>query len=691
MKANSIHNALSRSGRIILLLAAFCFHFSNLSLLHAEMRDSVSLEQIVVTGTRTMKPLKDTPIETRLITSRDIEQSDATNVQELLTRMLPGVEFSYAMNQQTHLNFSGFGGQSILFLLDGDRIAGETMDDVDFTRLSLDNVDHIEIIKGASSALYGSNAAGGVINIITKTPTKRWASRVHGRYGTYNNARYGISYGRYYEKVQNTLCFTGTHIDSYNVSNGNKAFAQTPYMVDTYYGGKTYNINDKMSITLPSGWISEEAKLRLILKAGYFFREKATASPTLPDHYRGLNLGARTLWNLNDRDNIELAYNFDQYDKAQHSTLTDLCLRTYSNVQNSTRALYNHTLSNRNILTVGADYMRDYLLNSKTANGEYVQHSIDAFAQFDWNISDKWEMLTALRYDYLSDGRHHRLSPKLNVRYKASDRLTLRGGYGMGFRAPTLKEKYYIFNMAGIWDIVGSKVVGYDLKPEESHNFNLSAQYIVDGYVINGAAYYNIIRNRITTGMPYDKSVFPGDPSSLGTTRWMPYVNVKRYNSLSLDLSLQKHWSQGISAMLAYAFIHEDAVKDADGNEMNGQYLPARPHSVTANIDWDKQFSKNYGLNIAINGRFMSAVDNTEYVDYTTTDPTTGKLLRTNVHYGAYTLWQLIVTQRIYKAFKLSVTLDNIFNYKPTYHYFNSPFTDGTTIQAGLSIDLDML
>jgi outer membrane receptor for ferrienterochelin and colicins len=261
----------------------------------------------------------------------------------------------------------------------------------------------------------------------------------------------------------------------------------------------------------------------------------------------------------------------------------------------------------------------------------------------------------------------------------------------MGFRAPTLKEKYYIFNMAGIWDIVGSNVIGYDLKPEESHNFNLSAQYTTHGYVINGAAYYNIIRNRITTGMPYDKSAFPGDASLLGTTRWLPYVNVKRYNSLSLDLSLQKHWAQGISAMLAYAFIHEDDVKDADGNDMNGQYLPARPHSITANVDWDKQFSKNYGLNIALNGRFLSAVDNMEYVDYTTIDPATGKLLRTNVHYDAYTLWRLSVTQRICKAFKLSVTLDNIFNYNPTYHYFNSPFTNGTTIQAGLSIDLDML
>ena len=66
------------------------------------------------------------------------------------------------------MNFSGFGGQSMLILVDGERLAGETMDDVDFTRIGMDNVDHIEIVKGAASALYGSNAAGGVINIITK-------------------------------------------------------------------------------------------------------------------------------------------------------------------------------------------------------------------------------------------------------------------------------------------------------------------------------------------------------------------------------------------------------------------------------------------------------------------------------------------------------------------------------------------
>ena len=104
------------------------------------------LDEVVVTGTRTPKFLKDTPIQTRVMNAKEIARLDATNVQDLLQQELPGVEFTYAMNQQTHLNFSGFGGQGVLFLVDGERLAGETMDDVDFTRLSMDNVERIEIV-----------------------------------------------------------------------------------------------------------------------------------------------------------------------------------------------------------------------------------------------------------------------------------------------------------------------------------------------------------------------------------------------------------------------------------------------------------------------------------------------------------------------------------------------------------------
>ncbi len=172
------YSLLFISGCLPLLAAAQVQHGSVVA---ETQLDSIfrqyDLDEVVVTGTRTPKFLKDTPIQTRVITSADIAKLDATNVQDLLQQELPGVEFSYSMNQRTHLNFSGFGGQSILFLVDGERLAGETMDDVDFTRLTMDNVERIEIVKGAASALYGSSASGGVINIITKPQRTSWQAR----------------------------------------------------------------------------------------------------------------------------------------------------------------------------------------------------------------------------------------------------------------------------------------------------------------------------------------------------------------------------------------------------------------------------------------------------------------------------------------------------------------------------------
>lgn len=642
----------------------------------------IQLDQVVITGTRTTKTLKDTPVQTRVIKRDDIENSDATNIQELLTQELPGVEYSFAMNQLTHLNFAGFGGQSVLFLADGERLAGETMDDVDFSRLSMQNVERVEIIKGAASALYGSNATGGIINIITRQPKNGWKIDANGRtrIGKREENRYGLNFSLSSTKVSNTLSFNGTNTAGYDVRNGNAAKAVTNYYVHRMYGDNVRSVSDRLT------W-QPVSSLRFTINGGYYFREREAATLTLPDHYRDLTFGARGTWDITKRDNIELSYNFDQFDKAQHSTISDLCVRYYSNVQHSVRTLYNHTFRNNNMLTIGGDYMRDYMLNTKTAAGRYRQYSADVFAQYDWYINDRWEAVCAVRYDYFSDGNNHQVTPKLNVRYRLLDNLTLRGGYGMGFRAPTLKEKYYIFNMVGIWDIVGSNVVGYSLKPEQSHSFNLSAEYSRSGLYMTGAAYYTIVRNRITPGSPRMATDFPGDATVLGTDKWLPYTNVERYNAYGLDMTVQKHWSCGLEARLSYAYIHEQLPKDANGEAINNQYQPARPHSLTARIEWDKQLHRNYGINIALSGRLLSAVDNIEFVDYQTRDAD-GRLLRTDVHYPAYTIWKLQAAQRIKNCCRVTLTIDNIFNYEPEYHYFNSPFTDGIAVMAGVTISL---
>ena len=633
-----------------------------------EYIDSISrhfdLGEVVVTGTRTPKFLKDTPIQTRVITSREIEKTDATNIQDLLQQELPGVEFSYAMNQQTHLNFSGFGGQGVLFLIDGERLAGETMDDVDFTRLNMDNVERIEIVKGAASALYGSNATGGVINIITKKTDKPWTLNVNGRLARHNEQRYGASFGLNGKRLCNMFTANYTDVDNFDVYS---AADPVTRIISTVYGDRTLNLKDQLV------W-SPSRNVEIGGRVGYFFRQ-TTRTAEQPERYRDFSGGLRIDWTLSDHDMLQANYAFDQYDKSDYQKLRKLDIRDYSNVRNMFRLLYNHTFGSGDILTAGADFMHDYLFNTNLDNTERKQDNFDFFMQYDWRISQKLEAVGAVRYDYFSDGGESRLTPKLNLCYKPVRNLSLRAGYGMGFRAPTLKEKYYDFDMAGIWIVEGNAA----LKSEISHNLNLSAEYVKGHYNLTASAYYNKVENKLATGAPYFRT--PSDKLP-----YLPYTNLDGYSVYGGEIGVQARWDNGMSARFTYAYTKEELPTDKQGNAVNNQYIPARRHSLNVRYDYDRQFSARYGISAGISGRLLSGTENEEYRNYY--DVSQGTV---RVSYPAYTMWKLSLVQRIGKAVKLTTALDNLFNYRPKYYYLNSPVTDGINFQIGLSIDIHEL
>lgn len=622
------------------------------------------LDEVVVTGTRTPKSLKDTPIQTRVINAKEIARLDATNVQDLLHQELPGVEFTYAMNQQTHLNFSGFGGQGVLFLVDGERLAGETMDDVDFARLSMDNVERIEIVKGAASALYGSNATGGVINIITKKSQKPVTLNVNARYAKHNEQRYGGTFGLNGKHWNNMFTVNFNRMDNYDVHSASNPVTR---IISTVYGDKTINFKDQLV------WCPNK-NFHLSGRAGYFFRE-TVRSADQPERYRDFSGGLGMQWNISEHDDFQASYAFDQYDKSDYQRITKLDIRDYSNVQNSLRLLYNHRLDRGDVLTIGSDFMHDYLYNTNLENETRNQNSWDLFGQYDWRISDQWEAVGAVRYDYFSDGKESHVTPKLNVCYKPIYNLSIRAGYGMGFRAPTLKEKYYNFDMAGIWIVEGNA----NLKSEVSHNFNLSAEYTKGHYNLTGSVYYNKVKNKLATSAPYFKT--PNDKLP-----YLPYANLDDYSVCGGEIGAQAKWNNGLGARLTYAYTKEQLAKDKDGHTINNQYIPAREHALNARVDFDKQFSKKYGLNIALQGRVLSGVENVEYKDYY--DVSKGTI---TVEYPAYTIWKLSVVQRVGNAVKVTAALDNVFGYKPKYYYLNSPITDGVNFQIGMSIDIDKL
>ena len=480
------------------------------------IRDSVELEPVVVTASHSPKALKDAPVVTRLITLHDIKITDATNIQDMLTQEIPGLEFGLAMTQETSLNMSGFGGNAVLFLIDGERMAGETMDNIDYSRMNLDNVGRIEIVKGASSALYGSNAVGGVVNIISREYLEPWTASVNSRYNTFGHEwRNGATFSFNTRKWNSQTSFQHTTIDPVNLPKAHsseeiaaelmKKAQGLPYdesvltddsNISRLFGQKTYNVKERLT------WRASDY-LTLIARGGYFFR--TSERDTHDYHYKGYSAGLKGKYAWKSDRYLELSYAYDQYDKANFlpgGTRTHD--HDYSNQQHVVHALFYNAFG-KNSLIVGADFLHDYLTTYQFIdNANHSQSNIDGFAEFDWNITDRLNVVGSIRYDYFSASRQKACTERMALVYKFPW-MTLRANYALGFRAPTLKEMYMHFDMGNM----GYMILGNpDLKPEKSNNVNIAIERtnrirnssFLDGrYSFTLMGYCNIFDKRITT------------------------------------------------------------------------------------------------------------------------------------------------------------------------------------------------
>lgn len=635
------------------------------------IRDSIELEPIVVTASHTPKALKDAPVVTRLITLHDIKISDATNIQDLLTQEIPGLEFGFAMSQETSLNMSGFGGSSVLFLVDGERMAGETMDNVDYNRMSLDNVGRIEIVKGASSALYGSNAVGGVVNIISRENLEPWKVNVNSRYNTFGQEwRSGVSFSFNTTKWNSQTNFLHTRIDPVDLPKAHsseevaielmKKAQGLPYDVTVLednsnisrlYGQKTYNVKERLT------WRPTD-RLTLVGRGSYFFR--TSERDTHDYHFNGYSAGLKGKYKWSHGHHLDLSYAYDQYDKANFmpdgSRTHD---HDYSNQQHVAHVLYSHPLGKNNLI-LGADYMHDYLTTYQFINNtSHSQNNIDGFAQFDWNITQRLNVVASVRYDYFSASSKKAFTERLALVYKFPW-MTFRANYASGFRSPTLKEMYMHFDMGNM----GYMIIGNpDLEPEKSHNFNVAIERtnrirnsgFLDGrYNFTLMGYCNIFDKRITT---IDGGDYGGNPSAL-------YWNEDGVTVWGVDLSVGHIWDCGVSLKLNYSWMHEA------GNVYFSQFNQPRSHSFTWRIGYDHRFSRNYAIDAALSGRSQGK-------------PQSG---RTDVDQG-YTICRLMLQHHLWRRVNVNTAIDNLFNYKPKSYYYSSPLTTGISFSVGLSVD----
>ena len=617
--------------------------------------DATALDQVVVTATRTPKALKDAPVVTRLITANDIKIADATNIQDLLTEQMPSLEFGYAMNQETSLNMNGFGGNAVLFLVDGERLAGETMDNVDYSRLNLDNVGRIEIVKGAASALYGANAVAGVVNIISRENSEPWTANVNTRYNSFNKEwRHGGNFSFNAGKWNSQTTLQRTTSDEVKLTSP----LDKESNIINIYGGETFNVKERLTYKFSD-------KVKLIGRGGYFARISNRSN--YDDHYKDYTAGLKAVMELSKNDNLEISYGYDQYDKVRYVNNERTHDHDYTNRQNVAHALYSHIFG-ANTLTVGGDFMNDYLTTYQFAdNTSHTQNSMDAFAQFDYNPLKWLNIVASLRHDYYSASKQNATTARLALMTKWKG-FSIRANYAGGFRAPTLKEMYMSFDMAGMQMIYGNP----DLKPEKSNNFNLalehsgrikSAGFLGGQYSLTLMGYYNKYDKRITTEDYEDYQPGEGQPDVASR-----YCNEDGVKVSGVDFSAQYRSDMGLGVKLDYSYLH------VGGRSVDSQFSQPRPHSATWRLDYDRQLCSFYRLNAALSGRYLAAPDT-----------------KIEKHDSSYQLWKFTLQNRLLDAVNVNFTVDNLFNYTPKAYYWSSAMTTGRTYTVGVSVDIDRL
>ncbi len=622
-----------------------------------------SLNEVVITGTRTMKPLKDVPVLTRVISREDIAQINPLDLQSLLEYEMPGLQFGLAHGSGLpELKFQGSAGGYVLFLIDGERISGEgSSNNIDYSLIDMDNVERIEVVKGPMSTLYGSQAMGGVVNIITKDANRPFTGSVSARYGNNDESKYSLSLGTKQGRFSALTSLSYRTRDAYALKDEEGQVEYTHYqdahgrdsiVADTSTKGMTsvkgfeiWQVNQKLSYTF-------NERFRVSLNGMYYnnhvldyIQEKDQ------DVFSTYKINPRVYYAINDNHILDFSYVFENYEKKieYKSIPTEKILGDQTN---TVRLNYTGYLHEKHTLTAGVEVNTQRLQHYWFDNGsgkKFDAQTYVLYLQEDYKVSDSFSVLAGVRSDCHSEYGFH-ASPKISLMYRYGV-LALRGGYGMGFRIPSLKELHSEYDMGGqgFFMIYGNE----DLEPEISHQGTFSVE--VTKGIFNGSVsgYYTRYFDEIGLGLSAD-----GENQQ--------YYNADDATRTGVDAMAQFRFRNGLTLRGAYAYV--DAHSEVDGYNMASD----RPHSVTFTANYSKTFGK-VTLSAALNGRWMSSVE-TWYKN------SAGGYVRNK--YDGRTFCTLNLGARFPRGIRFTAGVDNLFDYKDK----NVTADQSVTPQRGIGV-----
>ena len=400
-----------------------------------------NLKQVVVTGTGTHHRMTDSPVPVSVITAKEISNANVSTLEDALVKLSPNIS-SFTNGMGTTMSLNGISEDYVLILENGKRLAGEDR----YTRINVANIKRIEVLNGAASALYGSDAIGGVINIITDDAknTLNVSSYTHyaseGRWTEALNADVSVGKLSSYTSYQRLQAgsWQHNHIDE----NGNKTDKPTSvgFYSNTVNQRFVFNATDKLSIYVRGTYYDN--KTRRPQDGTYFVKSKdkyvEKDAYTYNLKHETYTYGAGMKYMISHTAYIDAEFYSDNFTsdyvyfkKTGDYLPGDEVTRKKVNYYNgNVKGIFR--VGSRNRVSVGMEYVNEHLSSESDNISFKNMYTMALYAQDEIKLMKNLQAVLGLRYIYNENFKNH-ATPNVALMYKLGG-LNLRAAYAAGFR-----------------------------------------------------------------------------------------------------------------------------------------------------------------------------------------------------------------------------------------------------------------
>lgn len=569
----------------------------------------VSLGEVVVTGTRTPRPRAESPVATEVISTEEIARRGAVNVHEAVRDQL-GLESNPMvydhLGKVGAVQMMGLDGSRVLIMVDGLRVVGDVGGAIDLQRMPADRIERIEIVKGPMSALYGTQALGGVINIVTRRehrlglhnggllemrtlPAVVAGARRVAADGSYQTSRGGLEVGA-----------STFHVASYDLLPGDASLS-TPERREV-----TGELKGHVSAgggRLDAG--VDVQRSRAVGRVEQTYPGLPAAIVDLPDVFWrvrsrvGFDIERAALGHLQLR--IANTYFAGEAAKDRRDSQLDEVRRRWQDLVIG-EATLSRAVGQRHQLTAGVQatgewFQEDLSRVESTGGGisttDIVEVPRRRLLSEEMFVQDEAQLGPVTIVPGIRALRHHTfghaLAPKLALAWTALPQLRLRAQVGRGLRVPSAQELGFNFDHS----FYGYRVVGNpSLRPESSVGVQVGATITLPlGFELTGGAFYNWLSNLIVTEL---------DPAqSTPQLQVFTYQNVGRAHTVGGEGALSWRPTSRVSFGAGYAYVR--AVDDVEGGPVPGR----APHTIQASSGWRVPGSET---RLDLRGRYRSSM-----------------------------------------------------------------------------------